>query len=89
MEAKNTLISNDQTIKKMEQLQAILDSVSSAIFEISLKGDILFANQAAVIMFGYTLTEFKSMSVTDFSLEKVLGICKSVCSAVFVNRTVV
>jgi PAS domain S-box-containing protein len=68
--SKNTLISNDQTVEQIERLQAILDSVSNAIFEISLKGDILFANQAAEIMFGYTLTEFKKMSVACLITDK-------------------
>jgi PAS domain S-box-containing protein len=68
--SKNTLISNDQTVEKIERLQAILDSVSNAIFEISLNGDILFANQAAEIMFGYTLTEFKKMSVACLIADK-------------------
>lgn len=65
MESNKTAISNDQTVKEMERLQAILDSVSNAVFEISAKGNILFANQAAAHIFGYTLTELKQMCFDD------------------------
>jgi PAS domain S-box-containing protein len=62
--------SNDQTVKELERLQAILDSVSSAVFEISAEGDIIFANQAAMHMFGYPLSEFKQMCFSDLVPDK-------------------
>jgi PAS domain-containing protein len=58
MECNKTSVSNNQTVKEMERLKVILDSVSSAVFEISDKGDILFANQAAMHIFGYERIEF-------------------------------
>jgi len=70
MESNNTTISNDLIVKEIERLQAILDSVSSVILEISAKGDILFANQAAVQMFGYSQAEFKSRCVADLVPER-------------------
>lgn len=71
MEYNKTAISNDQTLEEMQRLQAILDSVSSAVFEISVKGNILFANQAAVDIFGYTLTELKQMCFDDLVPDRV------------------
>ena len=70
MESHNTTISNDLIVKEIERLQAILDSVSSVILEISAKGDILYANQAAVKMFGYSQAEFKSRCVADLVPER-------------------
>jgi PAS domain S-box-containing protein len=65
MEYNKTAISIDNAGKEVERLQAILDSVSSAVFEISSLGEILYANQAAVKMFGYALEEFEQMNVAD------------------------
>lgn len=65
MDSNKTALSNDQVAEEMDRLQAILDSVSSVVFEISVSGDILFANQAAVQMFGYSLLEFKNMYAAD------------------------
>jgi PAS domain S-box-containing protein len=70
MECNETTIPNDQTVVELERLQAIFDSISSTVFEISAEGDILFANQAAVNMFGYTLTEFKQMCFADLVPDK-------------------
>jgi PAS domain S-box-containing protein len=65
MDSNKTALSNDQVAEEMDRLQAILDSVSSVVFEISVSGDILFANQAAVQMLGYSLLEFKHMYAAD------------------------
>jgi len=62
--------SNDPVVKEIKRLQAILDSVSSAVLEISAKGDILYANQAAVKMFGHSQAEFKQMKVADLVPER-------------------
>jgi PAS domain S-box-containing protein len=70
MESDKTAISNNQTVKEIKRLQAILDAVSSAIFEISAQGNILYANQAAADMFGYGVTEFKQLSVADLIPDK-------------------
>jgi PAS domain S-box-containing protein len=70
MKSNKTAISNDLVVKEIERLQAILDSVSSVILEISAKGDILYANQAAVKMFGYSQAEFKQRSVADLVPER-------------------
>ena len=70
MKSNTTAISNDEMVKQNERLQTILDSVSSAVFEISLKGNILFANQAAVHIFGYAQTEFKNMFIADLIPDK-------------------
>ncbi|MFT6285135.1 MAG: PAS domain S-box-containing protein [Arenicella sp.] len=70
MKPNKTAISNDLVVKEIERLQAILDSVSSVILEISAKGDILYANQAAVKMFGYSQAEFKQRSVADLVPER-------------------
>lgn len=47
----------------IEQFAAILDSSSSAILEVSEQGTILYANQAAVTLFGYPLVDFEDMPV--------------------------
>jgi PAS domain S-box-containing protein len=65
MGSKKAAIANDQSDIRIERLQAILDSVSSAVFEISAKGEILFANQAAVQLLGYSLLAFKNIYFTD------------------------
>ncbi|MFT6271154.1 MAG: PAS domain S-box-containing protein [Alphaproteobacteria bacterium] len=65
MDSNKTALSNDQVAEEMDRFQAILDSVSSVVFEISVSGDILFANQAAVQMLGYSLLEFKNMYAAD------------------------
>lgn len=65
MDSNKTAISDDKVVEEIERLQAILDSVSSIVFEISVKGNILYANQAAVKMFGYSLLEFKNMYAAD------------------------
>jgi PAS domain S-box-containing protein len=65
MGSNKTTISNDLVVKEIVRLQAILDSVSSVVLEISAKGDILYANQAAVQMFGYSQAEFKNSCVAD------------------------
>ncbi|MFB1036158.1 MAG: PAS domain S-box protein, partial [Sinobacterium sp.] len=57
--------SNDPVVKEIKRLQAILDSVSSAVLEISAKGEILYANLAAVQMFGYSQADFKNKHVND------------------------
>ena len=70
MKSNKTAISNDETVNQNRRLRTILDSVSSAVFELSLKGNILFANQAAVHMFGYAQTEFKNMYLTDLMSDE-------------------
>jgi transcriptional regulator of aromatic amino acid metabolism len=70
MGANKTAISNDLIVKEIDRLQAILDSVSSVVLEISAKGDIIYANQAAVQMFGYSQAEFKNSCVADLVPEK-------------------
>jgi PAS domain S-box-containing protein len=47
----------------LSQLRAILDSTSSAIFEVSEQGHILYANQAAENLFGYPVSDFSNMPV--------------------------
>ena len=70
MESNKTAISNSQAVKEIKRLQAILDSISSAVFEISEKGDILYANHAAEYLFGYTPSEFKQMCFADLVQDK-------------------
>jgi PAS domain S-box-containing protein len=70
MGSNKTTISNDLVVKEIERLQAILDSVSSVVLEISAKGDILYANLAAVQMFGYSQAEFKNKCVADLVPER-------------------
>jgi PAS domain S-box-containing protein len=70
MESNKTAISNGQAVKEIKRLQAILDSISSAVFEISEKGDILYANHAAEYLFGYTPSEFKQMCFADLVQDK-------------------
>lgn len=65
MDLKKTRTISDNKDLELERMRAILDSVSSAIFEVSSKGDILYANHTSENMFGYTLLEFKQMNVTD------------------------
>ena len=65
MTRKKTVIADEQIVKDLERLQTILDAVSSAIFEISITGYILFANQTAVQMFGYSQQELKKMRLFD------------------------
>jgi PAS domain-containing protein len=74
MESDKTAISNNQTVKEIKRLQAILDAVSSAIFEISAQGNILYANQAAADMFGYGVTEinFLKMVLKVLPIKMVL-----------------
>ncbi|MFQ3189445.1 MAG: PAS domain S-box-containing protein [Paraglaciecola sp.] len=67
MDSNKTVISNDKVVEEIKRLQAILDSVSSVVFEISVKGNILYANEAAVKMFGYSLLEFKNMYAADLT----------------------
>ena len=62
--------SNDLVDKDIRRLQAILNSVSSAVLEISAMGDILYANQAAVQMLGYSQAEFKNRCVADLVPER-------------------
>ena len=62
--------SNDLVDKDIRRLQAILNSVSSAVLEISAMGDILYANQAAVQMLGYSQAEFKKRCVADLVPER-------------------
>jgi PAS domain S-box-containing protein len=69
MNRKKTVISDDKIIIDLERFQTILDSVSSVIFEVSVKGNILYANQAAVQMFGYTQQELKNMRLIDLVPE--------------------
>jgi PAS domain-containing protein len=74
MESNKTATSNHHIVKENEQLQAILDSVSSVVLEISAKGDILYANQAAVQMFGYSQAELKkSVSLIWFPKDIIKG----------------
>ena len=70
MKPNRTAVSNVLVVKEIERLQTILDSVSSVILEISAKGDILYANQAAVKMFGHSQAEFKQMKVADLVPER-------------------
>lgn len=65
MEYNKNVKSQDHKVEHIERLQAILDSVFSAVFEVSSKGKILFSNQAAVKMFGYTPEEFEQLSIAD------------------------
>jgi len=43
----------------------ILDNVRMAIFIVNFKGDFVYANQAAVNMFGYTFEEFPSLNLAQ------------------------
>ena len=70
MESNKTATSNHHIVKENQRLQAILDSVSSVVLEISAKGDILYANQAAVQMFGYSQAELKKKCVADLVPER-------------------
>ncbi|MEP1449269.1 MAG: response regulator [Paraglaciecola sp.] len=65
MEYNKIVKPNAKKIEKIQRLQAILDSVSSAVFEVSPLGEILFANHAAVTMFGYTLEAFEHLTIAD------------------------
>jgi PAS domain S-box-containing protein len=65
MNSKNTVPENSESENEVRRLQAILDSTSSAILEVSEQGNILYVNQAATHLFGYSLTEFSHMQVTD------------------------
>ena len=56
---------DEQIVKDVERLQTILDTVSSVILELSITGYILYANQAAVQMFGYAPEELKKMRLFD------------------------
>jgi len=70
MESNKTATSNHHIVKENQRLQAILDSVSSVVLEISAKGNILYANQAAVQMFGYSKAELKKRCVADLVPER-------------------
>jgi PAS domain S-box-containing protein len=70
MERNKTVISKAQITKDLKRLQTILDSVSSVVFEVSVTGNILYANQTAVQMFGYTQQELKNMHLVDLVSEK-------------------
>jgi PAS domain S-box-containing protein len=70
MDSKNTAIENSQNANKIRRLQAILDSTSSAILEVSEQGNILYVNQAATYLFGYSLKEFKQVCVADLVPNK-------------------
>ena len=59
------MILGEQIVTDVERLQTILDSVSSVILEVSITGYILYANQAAVQMFGYAQEELKKMRSFD------------------------
>ncbi|MGS2719784.1 response regulator [Paraglaciecola aestuariivivens] len=56
-----------------EQLQTILDCVSSAVLEISKQGQIRYANPAAVHLFGYTSVEFTKLQFCDLLVDSKLG----------------
>lgn len=45
--------------------RAILDSASCAILQVSTEGELLYANQAVVDFFGYSLTELNDMHLED------------------------
>ena len=70
MEDGKTVTSNNQMSKEIERLRAILNSVASAVFEISANGDIIYCNQTAQTMFGYSSTELKKMCVADLVPER-------------------
>jgi PAS domain S-box-containing protein len=70
MERKKTVITDAKVSNDLERLQTILNSVSSVIFEISATGSLLYANQAAVQMFGYTQKELKHMRLVDLVPER-------------------
>lgn len=52
-------------IEEIQRLKAILDATSNAIIELSPTRKILFANQAALNMFGYTHSELYQMQLSD------------------------
>ena len=70
MTSNNTPFSSDLVDKEIRRLQTILDSVSSAVLEISAQGDIVYANQAAVQMLGFSQAEFKNRCVADLVPER-------------------
>ena len=70
MISNNTPFSSDLVDKEIRRLQTILDSVSSAVLEISAQGDIVYANQAAVQMLGFSQAEFKNRCVADLVPER-------------------
>ena len=63
MDSKNTSTDDYNYQPEALRLQAILDATSSAILEISNNGQILFANQAACHLFGYSKAEFSEMHI--------------------------
>jgi two-component system sensor histidine kinase/response regulator len=57
--------SAEQAQEEIRRLQAILDATSSAVLECSLNSQILYANQAAIDLYGYTRLEFRQMKISD------------------------
>lgn len=51
--------------EKIQRLQSILNATSSAVLEVSANADILYANQAASDLFGYSSFEFTQMKISD------------------------
>ena len=57
-------VTNEQLSEELAHLRMVLDGCSSAIMEISSKATILFANQAALDLFGYPLTALLNQHVS-------------------------
>lgn len=51
--------------EEVRRLQAILNATSIALFECSPNSEILYANQAAINLFGYSHLEFTQMKMSD------------------------
>ncbi|MFT6268630.1 MAG: PAS domain S-box-containing protein [Alphaproteobacteria bacterium] len=51
--------------EEIQRLQAILNATSNAVLECSSDAEILYANQAAIDLYGYSDLEFTQMKISD------------------------
>lgn len=51
--------------EEIQRLQSILNATASAVLEVSFDAEILYANQAASDLFGYSSIEFTQMKMSD------------------------
>lgn len=54
-----------QAQEELQRLKAILNATSNAVLECSTNTEILYANQAAIDLYGYSCLEFSQMKMSD------------------------
>jgi len=56
----------DERLQKLAELEELIDHVNDIVYAHDFEGNMLWANQTAVELLGYTMDEIESLNIRDF-----------------------